>query len=178
MLQVLLAVAMPTVASRDASPIPGYGIEEPIWEVETTPGGPTVNITDTIENVVEELEKINPTFVSDFNLDDVENISSISPVKDRGSYIESILCDVFDWAELVAINAGLVYLKGVPGKPTTVQAQGTVDGSAAPMIQPSTGAIITPSPRQSKNMSTFWVLPSPSSTSLAHGCLAVTLLCD
>lgn len=109
---------MPTVANRDVSPIPGYGIEELIWEVETTPGGPTVNITGTIENVIEELEKINPTFVSDFGLDDVENTSSISPVEDRGYYIESILCDVFDWAELVAINAGLVYLNGVPGKPT------------------------------------------------------------
>ncbi|KAK3350450.1 hypothetical protein B0H65DRAFT_88562 [Neurospora tetraspora] len=119
MLQVLPAVAAPTVANRDASPIPGYGIEELIWEVETTPGGPTVNITGTVENVYEELEKINPTFVSDFRLDDPDNSPSLAaPVKSRGYTIQSFNCNVYDYASLKAIQAGLVYLNGVPGKPS------------------------------------------------------------
>lgn len=118
-IQVLPAVAAPTVANRDASPIPGYGIEELIWEVETTPGGPTVNITGTVENVYEELEKINPTFVSDFRLDDPDNSPSLAaPVKSRGYTIQSFNCNVYDYASLKAIQAGLVYLNGVPGKPS------------------------------------------------------------
>ncbi|KAJ4413358.1 hypothetical protein N0V85_003589 [Neurospora sp. IMI 360204] len=118
--QVLPAVAIPTVANRDASPIPGYGIEELTWEVETTPGGPTVNITGTIENVYEELEKINPTFVSDFGLHDPDhNLSLAAPVEPRGYYYKSWDCDAVTWwAGLSNIQAGLVYLNGVPGKPS------------------------------------------------------------
>ncbi|KAK1778640.1 hypothetical protein QBC45DRAFT_451462 [Copromyces sp. CBS 386.78] len=119
MLQVLPAVAMPTIANRDASPIPGYGIEELIWEVETTPGGPTVNIAGTVQDVYEQLEKVNPNFVSDFGLDDPDNSTSLAaPVESRAYYIEAIHCDYFEYATASAIREGIKYLNGVPGKPS------------------------------------------------------------
>ncbi|KAK3402519.1 hypothetical protein B0T20DRAFT_398457 [Sordaria brevicollis] len=118
-LQALPTVAIPTVANRDASPLDGYGIEELTWEVETTPGGPSVNITGTVEHVVEELGKINPTFVSDFGIENPDNSSAVdAPIEARAYYLKEWYCDVFGLAKLEAIQAGLVYLNGVPGKPT------------------------------------------------------------
>lgn len=50
-------------------PIPGYNIVDLTWEVETTPGGPTMNVTGTVQQVVERLTEVNPNYVSDFGLD-------------------------------------------------------------------------------------------------------------
>lgn len=110
---------MPTISNMDASPIPGYGIEVLVWEVETTPGGPTVDVAGTVQNVYEELEKINPSFISDFGLGDSDNSTSLAaPVASRGYSIESIHCDWGgDYATGQTILEGIKYLRGVPGQP-------------------------------------------------------------
>ncbi|CCC13737.1 hypothetical protein SMACR_08242 [Sordaria macrospora] len=69
MLQALPVAAVPTTALAK-SPIPGYRVEAMTWEIQTTPGGPTVNVTGTIEQVIQFAEKQNPDFRSDFGLGD------------------------------------------------------------------------------------------------------------
>ena len=112
---------MPTATNINASPIPGYGIEELIWEVETSPGGPTVDIPGTVQDVYAELEKVNPNFVSDFGLEDPDNSTSVTaPLESRAYYIESIHCDWGgDYCSGQSILDGIKYLRGVPGQPKT-----------------------------------------------------------
>ncbi|KAE8135101.1 hypothetical protein BDV38DRAFT_294917 [Aspergillus pseudotamarii] len=48
------------------APIPGYGVQDFSWEVETTPGGEKVVLNGTIQEVYTELLKINPRYDGDF----------------------------------------------------------------------------------------------------------------
>lgn len=122
MKQVLPTVAAPTVANKHVSVIPGYGIEELTWELQTTPGGPAVNVTGTIEQAYKHMKTINPGFLSNFGFDQPPvNVSSLSmmPLESRGYTIDHIACDVdFEWAFLEPIQTGMFYLNNIPGKPT------------------------------------------------------------
>lgn len=110
-IQVLSAVAAPTVANKDASAISGYGIEELTWELQTAPGGPAVNVTGTIEQAYKHMKTINPGFISDFGFGQPVNVSSLSmPLESRGYTIDHITCDVFKWAYLEEIQTGMFYL--------------------------------------------------------------------
>lgn len=50
----------------DESPVEGYSIEEFSWEVETTPGGPTVVLNGTVEKVLSQVRGINPNYEAEF----------------------------------------------------------------------------------------------------------------
>ncbi|KAK3350457.1 hypothetical protein B0H65DRAFT_403537, partial [Neurospora tetraspora] len=64
LLQVLPVAAVPAALNLDEN-----GIGEIVWEIQTSPGGPTVNVTGTVQEVIRSAEKINPNFRSDFALD-------------------------------------------------------------------------------------------------------------
>ncbi|KAK3985896.1 hypothetical protein QBC44DRAFT_403397 [Cladorrhinum sp. PSN332] len=59
------AHSLPT--TEISSPVPsGYAIVPLTWEVETTPGGPKVTLSGTVEEVHAELLKINPNWDAEF----------------------------------------------------------------------------------------------------------------
>ena len=120
-LQVLPASALPatTAQTSEGAPIPGYGIEEITWNLETTSGA-TVNLTGTIEQVLQYAEennielKHNPDFL---------DLSSSSLNTENGEIQaragETLACDVWNQslARKDAIDQGITYLRGVTGKP-------------------------------------------------------------
>ncbi|KAJ0381898.1 hypothetical protein COL922a_013639 [Colletotrichum nupharicola] len=59
-----LAALLPAFLAVEASvleaPIPGYEVYVPEWEVQATPGGPTIVLNGTVEEVVDKLHEINP----------------------------------------------------------------------------------------------------------------------
>ncbi|GAB1217292.1 hypothetical protein ATERTT37_006529 [Aspergillus terreus] len=57
--------AFPLVRELEA-PILGYGVEEFTWEVKTKPGGPTVALNGTVQDIYARLIEINPTYNRDF----------------------------------------------------------------------------------------------------------------
>ncbi|KAK3502037.1 hypothetical protein B0T13DRAFT_465264 [Neurospora crassa] len=115
-----LMLPHPPLPTKMPRAIPGYGIEELTWELQTAPGGPAVNVTGTIEQAFKHMKTINPGFISDFGFDQPVNVSSLSmPVELRGYTINHITCDVvFEWAYLVEIQTGMFYPNNIPGKPT------------------------------------------------------------
>lgn len=57
------------VASKDVeSPIPGYGVFVPSWEISATPGGPKIILNGTAQEVHDQLLELNPNFDEDFGL--------------------------------------------------------------------------------------------------------------
>ncbi|KAK3350455.1 hypothetical protein B0H65DRAFT_536814 [Neurospora tetraspora] len=60
---------LPYQSQDTSSPIPGYGIEDITWGILTTPGGPTVNATGTIQQAIQLVQQNNPRFRSDFAMD-------------------------------------------------------------------------------------------------------------
>ena len=117
MLQVLPVAAVPvaSIADRDAV-IPGYSISDVVWAVQTHPGGPTVNITGTVQDVIKYGEKVNPNFRRDFGLDQ-------GGIQDH-SLDKRMIEDHHDcrwpgggWAQVDAIKHDIGYLRGVPGHP-------------------------------------------------------------
>lgn len=93
--------------------ITGYGIEDFTWQIETTPGGPKVNVSGTIESVYSQLTKINPKFVDEYPPIEVNETSSALTKRD------DILCGNWpDSAGTFAITQGISHLRGVSGVPT------------------------------------------------------------
>ncbi|KAL2854258.1 hypothetical protein BJY01DRAFT_232004 [Aspergillus pseudoustus] len=80
-------------ASTLKAPIPGYGFEDFTWEMETTPGGPTVLLNGTVQEIYAELLKINPSYDGDF----AETLAA---------------------AITRRIREGITYLRSVSGRPT------------------------------------------------------------
>ncbi|CCC13738.1 hypothetical protein SMACR_08243 [Sordaria macrospora] len=66
---ISLFQALPIAAFPAASKIDGYSIGDITWEIQTSPGGPVVNVTGTVQEVIKYAEKVNPNFRSDFTLD-------------------------------------------------------------------------------------------------------------
>jgi hypothetical protein len=63
----VLAGARVVVATDDIeSPIPGYDIFIPSWEVSATPDGPSIVLNGTVEQVHEQLIELNPNYDADF----------------------------------------------------------------------------------------------------------------
>ncbi|KAK3388550.1 hypothetical protein B0T20DRAFT_98089 [Sordaria brevicollis] len=120
-LQFPAAHAAPTVIEGDSvttvEPIPGYNIVDLTWEVEITPGGPTMNVTGTIQDVVKRLTEVNPNYVSDFGLDKPIDDMDL-PVQTRAWVERNIFCDVpFSDASNEEIVKGIKYLRTVSGRP-------------------------------------------------------------
>ncbi|OAQ72121.1 hypothetical protein VFPPC_00170 [Pochonia chlamydosporia 170] len=116
-----LSLLLATSAARVLNaPIPGYGIVDIQWEIETKPGGPTVQINGTIEQAVAQLHKINPNFSKDYNLNDATADGGDEHDK-RAAQPNDFDVKCFGrWVATVSkwINEGVKYLKGVKGQPT------------------------------------------------------------
>ncbi|RAK78812.1 uncharacterized protein BO72DRAFT_457416 [Aspergillus fijiensis CBS 313.89] len=104
------------------APLPGYGVEEFSWEMETSPGGPTVILSGTVQEIYAELIKINPTYDGDFaelaanNTLAAENhvdTSSSSSLHKRND----VTCNNYPQAIRRRIEEGISYLRGVSGQP-------------------------------------------------------------
>ncbi|GAB1309857.1 Ecp2 effector protein domain-containing protein [Madurella fahalii] len=99
------------------APIPGYGVEEIQWEVQAFPDGPMMNITGSLEQVRSELIKINPNYDDFVSLKVEHDVDARSlekrfgPVCGGGGY---------GWGPAFtdAILTGILYLRGVSGRPT------------------------------------------------------------
>lgn len=102
------------------APIPGYGIVDFTWEVETFPGGPKENITGTIQDVVTVLTSINPDWKSDFNFSD-SLTKRLNNEKRLSFPFTGIICNHDSPFSLTLVNDvrnAISYLYGVPGSPT------------------------------------------------------------
>ncbi|KAJ4418566.1 hypothetical protein N0V85_001399 [Neurospora sp. IMI 360204] len=120
MLQAIPSSALPAGEAKSAQgPIPGYGIEDITWEVKAHPNGPTMNVTGTIQQVYDVLDKANPNFRQDFGINNTADNSVLAATTESDSSYElqSLVCNVFDYAQRTATTKGIEYLKGVPGAP-------------------------------------------------------------
>ncbi|EHK44629.1 hypothetical protein TRIATDRAFT_39606, partial [Trichoderma atroviride IMI 206040] len=99
------------------APIEGYGVIELQWEVETTPGGPTVLVNGTIEQVYDKLTKINPNFTTEYPLQSRHR--GASGAREKRYTVESYFCwSRWPYTSLFTIEDGISYLRGVRGQPT------------------------------------------------------------
>ncbi|EAU32469.1 predicted protein [Aspergillus terreus NIH2624] len=108
--------AFPLVRGLEA-PIPGYGVEEFTWEVETKPGGPTVALNGTVQDIYARLIEINPTYDRDF----AARVPQARSNDDEAPHLQKrfdIKCNNHGSANLKLIKEGIAYLYGVRGKPT------------------------------------------------------------
>lgn len=106
----------------------------PEWEMEVTPGGATVVVRGTIDEVVEQMKALNPRWEEDFNLpardaipldEEVEarDVSAVpeNPLEKRTDFSgTAVICQHKDFknCNVQVIKNDINYLRGVPGKPT------------------------------------------------------------
>ncbi|KAK3402530.1 hypothetical protein B0T20DRAFT_343787, partial [Sordaria brevicollis] len=106
-------------------PLSGYGIEDITWAVQTSPGGPTVNVTGTIEDVHRYAEKVNPNYRSDFALhrsQTTNNKGSRSSndeghEKDKRYEVRNYDCDWGIVQPVSIVKVGIARLREAPGHP-------------------------------------------------------------
>lgn len=87
--------------------------------VKAHPGGPTMNVTGTIQQVFDALDKANPNYRKDFGIADHTGSSVLAATSEAApAYeVERIECDVYDYARKDATRDGIKYLRSVPGTP-------------------------------------------------------------
>ncbi|KAF4780808.1 hypothetical protein HER10_EVM0002767 [Colletotrichum scovillei] len=103
-------------ASELQAPIDGFGIVIPQWEVQAAPGGAKLILAGTVEQVLAELQVINPNYAEDFDLD----FELPSPAVHKRNDFDSaaFACNVTKaMADQSIIVKGSKYLRGVKGKP-------------------------------------------------------------
>ncbi|KAL4733705.1 hypothetical protein BDV11DRAFT_175437 [Aspergillus similis] len=130
-----LATALPAIAAFTLvqastlnleAPIPGYGVEDFTWEMDTTPGGPTVLLNGTVQEIYAELLKINPSYDGDF----ADTLAAAQAMAETETKSETeagaaslhkrlpVTCNNYDEAITRRIREGITYLRGVSGRPT------------------------------------------------------------
>ncbi|GKT85731.1 LOW QUALITY PROTEIN: hypothetical protein Ct61P_03581 [Colletotrichum tofieldiae] len=126
-------------------PFPGAAVFVPEWEVPASPGGPTVTLTGTVQEVVAELEKLNPDFKTDFNItetaaDDIPVPSDVTGSLEKRTDFKGskYICNNYPNGRYNAYHEGVEYLRGVPGHPLDLVLAGA---SAALKIPPFGGAM-------------------------------------
>ncbi|GAB1205198.1 hypothetical protein APSETT445_003869 [Aspergillus pseudonomiae] len=100
------------VQALDESPIPGYGVQEPSWEVETTPGGPKMILNGTVQQVHAQLLEINPNYDDEFAAVLEKRETTVLDKRD------DIKCNNWPKARRGDIEAGIKHLRGVSGQPS------------------------------------------------------------
>lgn len=104
--------------------IEGYGLQNFTWEVETTPGGPKVNFTGTVQEVASQLAAVNPNWKSEFGFSgrSTKKVGMSQKRQQLPDPLTGILCNTREgqWGEAIdwPIEDGIAYLDGVPGIPT------------------------------------------------------------
>ncbi|KAJ0161655.1 hypothetical protein CTA2_5845 [Colletotrichum tanaceti] len=128
-----LALALPSQSQSQTMELPkGYSIFVPEWEVQAKPGGDTMILRGTVEEVLDELHGINPNYEHDFGLDldlDLDfdlsqpTFPSLSQpaapaVEKRDDFQDArFQCNVTVLADARVIATGAKYLGGVKGQP-------------------------------------------------------------
>ncbi|KAK1660161.1 hypothetical protein BDP55DRAFT_732700 [Colletotrichum godetiae] len=98
------------------APIDAFDIVIPQWEVQAAPGGEKLILAGTVEQVLSELQAINPNYAQDFGLD----FELPSPAVHKRSDFDgaAFACNVTKaMADQRVIVKGAKYLRGVKGKP-------------------------------------------------------------
>lgn len=121
-LQAIPSSALPASNGKLAQgPIPGYGIEDVTWEVKAHPDGPTMNVIGTVQQVYAALDKVNPNFCQDFGVDNKlkanSSVLAVATESPSNYELQSLVCNVFDYAQRTATQDGIKHLNGVPGAP-------------------------------------------------------------
>ncbi|KAM5343431.1 hypothetical protein ACJ41O_011968 [Fusarium nematophilum] len=104
--------------SADPDFLEDYDTFIPEWEVEVSPGGPTVALNGTIEEVHAELLKLNLSCDEDYL--EPETDEEASELEKRTDCSGSkLMCFVngYTWADSVAIKDGIIYLRKLKGRP-------------------------------------------------------------
>ncbi|KAK3986178.1 hypothetical protein QBC44DRAFT_248763 [Cladorrhinum sp. PSN332] len=116
--------------SPEPGVIPGYEVVPLVWEMETSPGGPTVYLNGTVEEVYSQLLEINPqyeTLYGTIEQNAEKNIKARSEQQQQEQlniesreYRDWTDCTInnWEWASMVRIEQGIRYLQGVSGRPT------------------------------------------------------------
>ncbi|KAI8219424.1 hypothetical protein K4K54_009529 [Colletotrichum sp. SAR 10_86] len=121
-LAVFLPATMALGASAIEAPIPGYGVYVPEWEVQATPDGPTVLLSGTVEEVVDQLQELNPEYEELLNT----TIAQSAALDKRTDFSGSkVVCGNFPKANRDRLYAGVGYLRGVGGRPWNAAGPGT-----------------------------------------------------
>ncbi|KND89166.1 hypothetical protein TOPH_06105 [Tolypocladium ophioglossoides CBS 100239] len=115
-------LALSTAVVGLQAPIEGYGIVHLEWEVEVSPGGKTVVLNGTVENVHNELVKLNPNWDEDYaavkkplskrNDDDFK-------LAGRADFTNAHFFCRGRWPECPSpiIAGGIAYLRRIQGQP-------------------------------------------------------------
>ncbi|KAE8133639.1 hypothetical protein BDV38DRAFT_286680 [Aspergillus pseudotamarii] len=114
LIAVLLAcsVAAGPVESSSQGP-PGYGVEDLEWSVQLTESGEPINVKGTVEDVVAELSKQNPSAEEQIRARGKAKQSLMKRADPTGYYCG----EPFTPVPSASISQGIEYLQGVPGKP-------------------------------------------------------------
>ncbi|KDN65353.1 hypothetical protein CSUB01_08375 [Colletotrichum sublineola] len=103
-----------------------YGVEILEWEIQAFPSGPTLVLNGTIEEVNDQLLKINPNFAVDFSselgegMDFVGDSPAEPSVEKRTDFSGSrYMCDTRDWVPCYTnrIKNGISHLRRTSGRP-------------------------------------------------------------
>ncbi|KAH9236308.1 hypothetical protein K456DRAFT_1832328, partial [Colletotrichum gloeosporioides 23] len=90
----------------------------PEWEVQAFPGGETQIISGTVEQVLDELRKINPNYDEDFGIKNITESGLTDIVGPKADFEgAATVCDGWELANTARIREGISHLDGVDGKP-------------------------------------------------------------
>ncbi|TDZ20059.1 hypothetical protein Cob_v007067 [Colletotrichum orbiculare MAFF 240422] len=98
------------------SPIPGYGVFEPRWQVKAFPDGELVPLSGTIEQVVHELRRINPSFDEHFGSNESADGDAVEKRREK-VWFEKVICDNFRKTDNNEVRNAIAHLERVEGKP-------------------------------------------------------------
>lgn len=103
----------------EPAPLPGYEVEELVWEVEHTPGKPPAKLRGTIEEIHDQILDINPDFKP--------HEEDTSPAVKRGDGADAlanlskrkyqVICNHFPQTDKEKVELGIEYLRKVKGRP-------------------------------------------------------------
>jgi hypothetical protein len=100
--------------SAETDGVPGYGIDELIWEI-TLGSGSEVSLNGTLEQVASQLNELDPGWADKAEARDVE----MSPIKRTVFNYNDVRCGTFGVTTSPnSIIVGIRHLRGVGGKPT------------------------------------------------------------
>ncbi|KAH0439210.1 hypothetical protein CcaCcLH18_03005 [Colletotrichum camelliae] len=117
-LAALAAKAATINSTISQAPITGYSVYVPEWEVQAFPGGETQILSGTVEQVLDELRKINPNYDEDFGIKNVTESELTDFVGPKADFEGApTACDGLELANTARIREGISHLDGVDGKP-------------------------------------------------------------
>ncbi|KAE9567778.1 hypothetical protein CGMCC3_g16073 [Colletotrichum fructicola] len=117
-LTALAAQAATIGSTASQAPITGYSVYVPEWEVQAFPGGEIQIIGGTVEQVLDELRKINPNYDEDFGIGNVTESGLTDVVGPKADFEgAATVCDGWELANTARIREGISHLDGIDGKP-------------------------------------------------------------